>query len=162
MVKLSDSNIASFGPWMRTCIALDTMFGLAEIGNLPRAMAYEIMKSFLRMPNQPGVKYEYACAIDSKVLVHFLQFLCYHKLKRDTECQRALEYLRQATENQKDTKYFPTALNLLGSCYIEVEYLGKAMTCFVRSLRIQPEFSAAPLHMLSLLHKYFMFRSCEK
>jgi hypothetical protein len=91
--------------------------------------------------------------VDSLPYLYFMQYKIYSRQGRQDDKKRALSNIARTIDVEPNLGHSETALNLLGQCMEEENYLENAFKCYVRSLQIRERNNAAKFHICNMLHK---------
>jgi hypothetical protein len=91
--------------------------------------------------------------VDSLPYLYFLQFKTYSRLGRQDDKQRALFNIAKSIDVEPNLGHSETALNLLGQCMEEENYVNNAFKCYARSLQIRGRNNSAKVHICKLINK---------
>ncbi|MES9905703.1 MAG: hypothetical protein ABW168_23910 [Sedimenticola sp.] len=131
-----------------------------EIDITPDALQYEMFKSVgtpsdTRLGNiSHGLSKDLFCCewhewsiVDGSVFLCFMQYLVSHKVGDIDQERLAMENMEKLIRTDDSLSHKETAYNLLGWICKRNGDVNRALWCFVKSLRLEPEYNAAKWHI---------------
>ena len=123
----------------------------------PVAINYETIRAYGRAQlHAHNQRFKHWCnlgVVEGIFLTHFLLYMNAKALKQSSLAMEALKNMIRIC-NKKFPYHLDTSYNLLGWVFKERGDIARAVECFQKSLRVEPEFNAAYWHLCFLICGY--------